>query len=313
MDQAHRDISEESDPDGAAFRGMARPSRRTPAVVALASLAVLVVALLTRQPEPAADVPTARLSAAGVSAQPQRAVAVASPPGPFVASPSPTTAPPSLNPAVTPRPTAITTPTEPGTIQLRQAGSGLPRIDVVLGVGWMRATDGTIGKATGASQSRITIGAWILRSVHVFPCRWSAGDLADAQLMRTAEGQAQALASWWGQDAGMPPDSNAPIAPIATRPQSTTLAGYPAWSLEILIPSDFDMAACDGGQLILWESATGDVRFGLGPGELVRLWVVDVDGQPILIEGSTFLAQAPDDSAELDAIIRSLVVVTGVG
>jgi hypothetical protein len=312
VDQAHRDITEEGGPDGAAFRGMARPSRRTPAVVALASLAVLAVALLTRQPDPAADVPTAVVSTAEVSAQPQRAEAIASSPGPVVA-PSPTPAPPSLNPAVTPRPTAITAPTEPGTIQLRQAGSGLPRIDVVLGGGWMRATDGTIGKATGASPSRITIGAWSLRSVHVFPCRWSAGDLADAQLMRTAEGQAQALASWWGQDPGMPPDSNAPIAPIATRPQSTTLAGYPAWSLEMLIPSDFDMAACDGGQLILWESTTGDVRFGLGPGELVRLWVVDVDGRPILIEGSTFLAQAPDDRAELDAIIRSLVVVTGVG
>jgi hypothetical protein len=177
----------------------------------------------------------------------------------------------------------------------------------------MRASDGTFAKASGASESRVTIGAWRLGSVHVFPCRWSAGDLADSQLMRTADGQAQALASWWGQDPGMPPDSNAPIAPIATRPRPTALAGYPAWSLEILIPTDFDLAACDGGQLILWESATGDVRFGRGPSELVRLWVVDVDGQPILIEGSTFLTPSPNDNAELDAVFDSLVIVPGVG
>jgi hypothetical protein len=249
-----------------------------------------------------------------VSAQPQRAEAIASSRGP-VAAPrsSPTPAPPSLNPAVTPRPTPIATPAERGTVQLGPAGQVSTRIAVVLGDGWTRASDGGFGKATGADQSRITIGAWSIRRAHVFPCRWSAGVFVDARLMQTAVGQAQALASWWGQDPGMPPDSNARIAPIATRPRPTALAGFPAWSLEILIPSDFEMAACDGGQVIFWESASGDVRFGLGPGELIRLWVVDIDGQPIVVEGSTFLTGPPDASTELDAIVDSLVITPGVG
>jgi len=309
VDQADQQTTEDPAPNGAAFQGVARSSRRTPAAIALASLVVLALALLTKQPDPAASEPTA-----GVSAQPQRVEAIASSRGPVVAPrSSPTPAPPSLNPAVTPRPTPIATPAERGNVQLGPAWLVSTRITVVLGDGWMRASDGSFGKATGADQSHITIGAWSLRRVHVFPCRWSAGIFADAQLMRTAEGQAQALASWWGQDPGMPADSNAPIAPIATRPRPTTLAGYPAWSLEILIPSDFEMAACDGGQVIFWESGTGDVRFGLGPGELVRLWVVDVDGQPIVIEGSTLLTGSPDDGAELEAIFDSLVIVPGVG
>lgn len=309
MDQAHRDPTEDRAPDGAAFQGVARPNRRTPAAIALASLAILALALLTKQPDPAGSVPTDDLTT-----QPQRAEAIASLHGPVVAPrPSPTPAPPSSNPTATPRPTPITTPTEPGTNQLGPAAQGSPRITVVLGEGWERAADGTFVSASGETLPRITIGAWSLRRVQVFPCRWSAGIFTDAQVMRTAEGQAQALASWWGQDPGMPPDSNAPIAPIATRPRPTTLAGYPAWSLEILIPSDFEMAACDGGQVIFWESRTGDVRFGLGPGELIRVWVVDVDGQPILIEGSTFLTASPEHSAELDAIFDSLVIVPGVG
>ena len=277
-------------------------------MIALAALAVLAFALLTKQPDPPANLPTA-----GVSAQPQRAEAVASSPDPVVAPlPASIPAPPGFNPAVTPRPTATATQTGPGTNQLGPAGQGSPRITVVLGDGWGRVADGTFAKAGGASQPSITIGAWSLRRVHVFPCRWSAGVFADPRLMQTAEGQAQALAAWWGQDPGMPPDSNAPIAPIATRPRSTTLAGYPAWSLQILIPSDFDMAACDGGQVIFWDSVTGEARFGMGPGELIRLWVVDVDGQPIVVEGSTFLIGPPEASTELDAIVGSLVITPGV-
>ena len=312
VDQAHRHATEDGAQDdraqdGAAFHGMAGPRRRTPAAIALASLAVLTLALLTKQPDPAASLPTA-----GVSAHPQRAEAVVASPSPGVAQPSsPTSGPPSLNRAATPRPTPITTTAEPGTNQLGAAGGGLPRVHVVLGDGWMRASDGTFAKASDARKSPVTIGAWSLRHVQVFPCRWSAGVFADAQLMVTAVGQAQALASWWGQDPAMPPDSNAPIAPIATRPRPTTLAGYPAWSLEILLPSDFQMTACDGGQVVLWESASGDARFGQGPGELIRLWVVDVDGQPVVIEASTLLIGSPEDAAELEAILESLVITPG--
>ena len=277
-------------------------------MVALASIAVLTAALLTRQPDPAAGVPTA-----GASAQPQRAEAVASPPGPVVAPPSPTRAPPNLNPGVSPPPAPITTPAEPGTNELDPAGQRSPRVRVVLGDGWMRASDGTFAKWSGPSQSRVTIGAWRLGSVHEFPCRWSAGVFADSQLMRTAEGQARALASWWGQDPGMPPDSNSGIAPIATRPRSGTLAGFPAWSLEILIPTDFDMSDCDGRHLVLWGSADGRLRMAIDPGELIRVWVVDVDGEPVVIEGSTFLAGSPGNVNELDHVLDSIVVEPGSG
>jgi hypothetical protein len=131
--------------------------------------------------------------------------------------------------------------------------------------------------------------------------------------MRTAEGQAQALASWWGQDPGMPPDSNSGIAPIATRPRSGTLAGFPAWSLEILIPTDFDMSDCDGRHLVLWGSADGRLRMAIDPGELIRVWVVDVDGEPVVIEGSTFLAGSPGNVNELDHVLDSIVVEPGSG
>lgn len=309
MDEAYGDPSQGRAPDGTSFQGVVRPSRRSPTAIALAALAVLAFALLTKQPDPAGSVPTA-----GVSTQPERAATLVSSPAPVVAPrPSPTPAPPGRDPAVTPQPTSIITPAGPGTNQLGPAGQGSPRVHVVLGDGWMRASDGTFAKASGTSRSRVTIGAWSLGSVHVFPCRWSAGVFADPRLMQTAEGQAQALASWWGQDPGMPPDSNAGIAPVATKPRASTLVGFPAWSLEILIPTDFDMSDCDGRQLVLWGSADDRVRMAIGPGELIRVWVVDVEGEPVVIEGSTFLAGSPEYATELDQVLDSIVIERGSG
>lgn len=314
MDRGLADARDDGGPNGvapvgAAFSAVARPSRSTPAAISLASLAVLAIAILTKQPDLAASVPTV-----DVTAQPQRAEAAASPPGPAIApGPSPTSGPPSFNPTVTPNPTPTATPAEIGTNHVVPAGQGSPRITVVLGGGWARTSDATFTNATGVAPAGMTIGAWSLQHVNTFPCRWSAPGFADEQLMRTAAGQARALASWWGQDPGMPPDSNATIAPVATNPQPTTLAGYPAWSLEILVPSDFDMTECDGGQLVFWDAANGDVRYGLGPGELIRVWVVDLDGQPIVIEGSTFLAGLPEYVNELDEVFDSIVIEPGVG
>ena len=161
---------------------------------------------------------------------------------------------------------------------------------------------------SGPGQTNMAFGAWSLMHVNLFPCRWSANVFADEGLMRTAEGQAQALSSWWGQDPGMPPNSNSRIAPLATTPQKTTIAGYAAWYTETLIPTSLDLATCDGGQLILWHTSEGQVRSSLGPGELIQLWVVDVDGEAIVIDASTFPAESQDAAAELEAIVSSIFI-----
>src|SRR6266540_1986663 len=56
VDRGRPDRMEEVTSEGAAFNGVTRPSRRGPAVIAVAAVAVLAVALLTRQASP---VPTA--------------------------------------------------------------------------------------------------------------------------------------------------------------------------------------------------------------------------------------------------------------
>lgn len=106
----------------------------------------------------------------------------------------------------------------------------------------------------------------------------------------------------------MPPPSNSRISPLASKPQLATIQGYPAWYLEVLIPSTLDLTECDGGQLILWDTANGEVRYSLGPGEHHRLWVVDVDGEVIVIDAALPLASSSADTTELNAVIESVAI-----
>jgi hypothetical protein len=263
----------------------------------------LAVALLTKQPAPAAGVPTA-----GVTPPRSLAEAVTSSVGPTVATtPSPTSGAPSRNPTVTAHPAFLAVPAEAGTTQLIPAGRTPVRLTISLPDGWQKASDAMYVKSIGMAPAGVSISVWHLLHVNFFPCRWATQVFADPPLMRTAEGQAEALSSWWGQDPFMLPYWNSKIAPIANKPRPATIQGYAAWYLEVLIPSVLDLTECDGGQLILWDTATGDARYSL-PGEIHRLWVVDVDGELMVIDAASFLATTSADVTELQAVIDSVVI-----
>ena len=273
-------------------------------VLALASLSVLAVALLTRQPQaPAGE------SIADIAPSASQARSSAPPTAPAeTLQPTPIAGPPSLDPAVTPHPRLVPVPARVGANWLVPAGQTSVWIQVQFPERWQWASDGLLFKVTDPGRAAMAFGAWSLMHVNLFPCRWSADVFADDELMQTAEGQAKALSSWWGQDPGMPANSNSRIAPLATTPRRNTLAGFPAWYTETLIPTSLDLVDCDGGQLILWHTREGQFRFSMGPGELIRLWVVDVEGEVIVIDASTFPAGSPEDGAELEAIVGSIFI-----
>jgi len=291
-------------PEGAAFKGVAQPGGRMPAAIAMAAIAVVVAAVLTRGQS--AGVPSA--TEAVVAPRPTLMSTTGTPEGSTIAIASTIPALPDRNPAVTPHPRLVPVPARVGANWLVPAGQTSVWLQVQFPERWQWASNGMLFKVTDSSGPGMAFGAWSLMHVNVFPCRWSANVFADDDLMLTAQGQAQALSSWWGQDPGMPPNSNSGIAPLATTPRPTTIAGFPAWYTETLIPTSLDLADCDGGQLILWHTSEGDVRSSLGPGELIRLWVVDVDGEVIVVDASTYPAGSPEDGAELEAIVGSIFI-----
>jgi hypothetical protein len=289
--------------EGAAFAAVTRRRRRAPAVVAIAVIAFLGLAVLSKEAAPTVGLPVASLN-------PAPSVAVSAPSAAAIlgaTSASPTLAPPSRNPGATPYPVAFDVAVPDGVAQIIPAGPTEVRLTVSLPKGW-RASPATYFKPTGAAEAGLSIGAWRIQHVNLFPCRWATPAYADTLFPPTAQGLADALSAWWGQDPNKAFYSNATIAPVASKPTPATIAGHPAWYVEVLIPSDFDLSQCDAGQLVLWETPDGSVRTGLGPAEHDRLWVVDVNGERLVIDASAPLTTSPANEAEIQAVVDSIAI-----
>jgi hypothetical protein len=302
VQQGSPDPADDGAPQQVQFTGSARRSRRGPALVLLAAIVFLGAAFLTKQATSVVSVPV------------PSAVAKSSPAaGPSLDTsathtPSDPAGPPDRDPTARPHPTFVAVPTAAGPTRLVPAGSAAVSAEVTLPDGWARASAAMYVRRASPGQVGLSIGAWTVQHVNRFPCRWTTPAFSDQLFDRTAAGQAQALAAWWGQDPNAPFSSNATIAPIATGPRATTLGGYPAWYVEVLVPSVFDFSQCDGGQLVLWQTADGDVRYALGPGELDRLWVVDIDDTPIVIDASLPVMATSADETALQRIVDSIAI-----
>ncbi len=104
----------------------------------------------------------------------------------------------------------------------------------------------------------------------------------------------------------------------ATAPTDTTLAGYPATYLELSVPADMvvneeaDFAGCDvqgngHRDFVSWEGAGGQgERFHQMAGEVDRLWILEVNGQRLVVDASHSPGTTQDQIDELDAIIASV-------
>ena len=71
--------------------------------------------------------------------------------------------------------------------------------------------------------------------------------------------------------------------------------------IELSVPDDIDFADCDSGEFHTWEG-----RFQQAPGQIDRIYILDVGGQRLLID-SHFQPGTPEaDLAEQQAIFESI-------
>jgi hypothetical protein len=286
----------------AAFRAVTQRRRRGPAAVAVAALAFVGFALLTKELIATAGTPVVGATPASSLGVIATATAVAQG-APAAVSAS---GPPARDPTARRYPTFVGVSVPAGTTHLIPGPTPVG-VTVNLPTGWEAAGPSMYLKRASAGPVGLSIGAYSIEHVNTFPCRWASPTYTDTAYPPTAAGLALALSAFWGQDPDQVPFfSNSTIAPISSRPRPTAIGGHPAWYVEVLIPSVLDFSQCDADQLVLWESADGSVRYGLGPGEIDRLWVVDMDGAPVVIDAAMPLLASPSDRAELQAIVDSV-------
>jgi len=288
----------------AAFRAVTQRRRRGPAAVAVAALAFVGFALLTKELIASAGIPV--LSATPASSLGASATATATAIAQAAPAEASASGPPARDPTARPYPTFVGVRVRAGTTQLIPGPTPVG-VTVNLPMGWEAAGSSMYLKRASAGPVGLSIGAYSIEHVNTCPCRWASPTYTDTAYPHTAAGLALALSAFWGQDPNQVPFfSNSTIAPISSRPRPTAIGSHSAWYVEVLVPSVLDFSQCDAGQLVLWESADGSVRLGSGPGEIDRLWVVDLDSAPVVIDATLPLLAASSDRAELQAIVDSV-------
>jgi len=89
-----------------------------------------------------------------------------------------------------------------------------------------------------------------------------------------------------------------------------TVGGYAGKSITLHVPDDAAFATCDKGKFCSLadpETFPADpcLRYAQGAGQIDEMWVVDVKGQPVVIDWTHFKGTPADHLAELEAIVRS--------
>jgi hypothetical protein len=290
----------------AAFRAVTPRRRRGPTVVAVSALAFVGFALLTKELIATAGAPVVSATPASSLGLVAKASATANPVGQAAPDSVSAPGPPARDPTARPYPALVSVRVRAGTTHLIPAPTPV-EVNVDLPTGWETAGPNMYLKRASAGPVGLSIGAYSIEHVNTFPCRWASPAYTDTAYPPTAAGLALALSAFWGQDPNQVPFfSNSTIAPISSRPRPTAIGGHLASYVEVLIPSVLDFSQCDADQLVLWESADGSVRYGLGAGEIDRLWVVDMKGAPVVIDAAMPLLASQSDRGELQAVVDSV-------
>jgi hypothetical protein len=209
--------------------------------------------------------------------------------------------------AATPTPVLAsdTTALAPGRRAAHVIGTGTyPGYTVVVSTGWFDYLGGDFivkYPDTGKPSPVLGFSIWDVGQVFHDPCHW--------------QGQ--------GFDPG-PSVANLVAALVAqklrnaTMPIDVTLAGYAGKYLEWSVPADMKSSswtsfdACDVASdgvhrdFVSWLSTRADERYEDVPGQVDRLWVLDVNGQRLVVDATYSPDTTQADRAALAQVVGSL-------
>ena len=251
------------------WRAWRFPNMTSPVRYAIAAAAVLVVALVGYQLLPS------NLSSGA----------------PPTATPMPTAAPTATAPVVSAAPTRPPSAfPSAGPLALGRHPwtlGGVPLTFEITEPGW--ATDGEIffGVGTELEPDAISIAFWPQDPDFVYLD--SCGETAAPPVGPTAADMADAIATMSQLE-------------LVSGPTSMTLDGKPAQHVVVHVP---DELACDPDQFYLWGNS-GLSRYTSSAGSTFRVWIIDVDGKRIQIDGESFSGAGPEIGDKLEATVESI-------
>jgi hypothetical protein len=209
------------------------------------------------------------------------------------------------DPTTTPTESAVTTPSttprplpvgelDPGSyLVTREDWTPVP-FSITVPAGWANNAAGFMTKHAD-EPAEVMLTPWLVTHIYADACQWD-GTLFEVGT--TADDLAAALAEQGAREVSGPID--------------VTLGGHPAKQIELSVPADLDAATCDDGGMRSWPSSATDETTGWipRPGQTDVVYIIDVDGERILI-GTTRGPEASDqDVRELEGVIASIRIIS---
>jgi hypothetical protein len=121
-----------------------------------------------------------------------------------------------------------------------------------------------------ASTGQMAVSAWIIGDIYGDACKWGS-TLLDRSAVSSVDTLVAALASQRGVRVSTPTD--------------VMIDGYAGKYMERTVPAETNLDECNGAEFRLWVGTDGGHRF-VDPGQRDRLWIIDVDGVPLVIDAS---------------------------
>lgn len=93
-------------------------------------------------------------------------------------------------------------------------------------------------------------------------------------------------------------------------PVPVTVAGYHGLYVTTSVPAHIDFAKCGDGYFDSWISTDGGGHYQLGPGQRDRLWILDVGGHRVVIDGWHMPKATQAQIDEVTAMVKTLTFRT---
>jgi hypothetical protein len=165
----------------------------------------------------------------------------------------------------------------------------LPKIQITVPEGWFNFDGWAMSK--GPEVDTVFVMFWDVDKVDPHPCEKVGKPMVDPG--PDVDGLAAALAKQ--------PLRN------ATTAREIVLDRFKGKYLELSVPSDIDFEDCDDGQFDSWTAnGWAGGRYQQAPGQVDRIWILDVHGARLVIDASYLPNASPHDRAELDAVVKSI-------
>jgi probable HAF family extracellular repeat protein len=161
----------------------------------------------------------------------------------------------------------------------------LPQIELTLPKGWFNY-DGW-GMNDGGP---LIVSFWDVNKVYPTGCHWASKPMIDPG--PTVNGLAHALYT----------------RPLrhASKPRSVSLGGFSGKYLKWSVPTNMSWAHCRQGYFESWTAkGWASDRYQQGGGQVDRLWILNVDGQRLVIDAA-YLDATKKQRAELNRIVHSI-------